>query len=397
MSRVNATGYVNAGGRGTRLNPVIAPDAQIGVSKALLKVGAPPIVLVEHQVNRLLAAGVDNVVVGVGDHEAVAAHIERVYGRSDRISRRQLGHGGDLLRAIRSSPQLFRKDVVITNVDTVLDWDELAVLRLHRERRAYLTANLTRRQGVPNEGSFYVGRDDRVLYHRDSTKNLTTPKDAVPQTAYRGSATGALTVGTQFLRGMNWGELDGPLSIYTQIVAVALMCGGLYAFNNGRRFFIDEQQEEIKRRLFKEHGSITPKVGVDAAIMNEDGAVLMLKRSDGAWQMPAGWVDVGESLFGTAQRETFEETGLKIVPLGYVAVAHKTPDKYPGVASQINICVGSQTVPSDSKIILSHEHTDYKWIHDVEEIDNWHIGQKRFFPRIFEAYKDQSFIPGIQD
>ncbi|EDK72360.1 NUDIX hydrolase [candidate division TM7 genomosp. GTL1] len=159
----------------------------------------------------------------------------------------------------------------------------------------------------------------------------------------------------------------------------------------------DEQQEEIKRRLFKEHGSITPKVGVDAAIMNEDGAVLMLKRSDGAWQMPAGWVDVGESLFGTAQRETFEETGLKIVPLGYVAVAHKTPDKYPGVASQINICVGSQTVPSDSKIILSHEHTDYKWIHDVEEIDNWHIGQKRFFPRIFEAYKDQSFIPGIQD
>ena len=158
-----------------------------------------------------------------------------------------------------------------------------------------------------------------------------------------------------------------------------------------------EQQEEIKKKLFSEHGSITPKVGVDAAVMNEDGQILMLKRADGTWQMPAGWADVGESPFGTAEREAFEETGLKITPLGYIAVAYKTPDNYPGVASQINICVGSQPVPVDSKITLSHEHTDYKWIRSVDEIDNWHIGQKRFFPRVFEAYRDRSFIPAIED
>lgn len=241
--RVNATGYVNAGGRGTRLNPVITPDAKIGVTKALLRVGSPPLVLVEHQVNRLLAAGLDNVVVGAGDHEAVAAHVERVYGKSGRVraifSRRQLGHGGDLLRAVGRYPQLFQRDVVITNVDTILDWPELEALRFHRGRGASLTSNLTLRRGVPNEDAFFMGRDGRVLYHRDSIRNIITSKEAGPRTAYRGSATGALIVGADFLRGIGWRESDGPLSIYTQIVAAALMRGGLYAFSNGQRFFMD--------------------------------------------------------------------------------------------------------------------------------------------------------------
>jgi len=153
---------------------------------------------------------------------------------------------------------------------------------------------------------------------------------------------------------------------------------------------------KIREELFTEQGCITPKLGVDTAIMNEDGAVLVLKRPDGSWGMPGGWADVGESPFATAQRETFEESGLSISPIGYVLITHRTPLTHPGSVSQVNICVGAKKVPIDSTITLSHEHSDYKWIHSVEEIDNWHTGQKRLFPRIFDAYRNDIFIPDVQ-
>lgn len=77
----------------------------------------------------------------------VARHVEAVYSTTDRVravlSKEQLNHGGDLLRAMREYPELFRKDVVIANVDTVPDWDEVAVLRQHHENEADLTVNLT--------------------------------------------------------------------------------------------------------------------------------------------------------------------------------------------------------------------------------------------------------------
>ena len=155
-------------------------------------------------------------------------------------------------------------------------------------------------------------------------------------------------------------------------------------------------QDEIKTIFLKEQGSITPKVGVDAAVVNDEGAVLVLKRGDGTWGMPGGWADVGESPFQSGQRETLEETGLNVTPVGYIAVAHKTPITHPTFVSQVNVCIALKPVASDAKVQLSDEHSDFKWIQSIDEITNWHPGQKRLFPRIFDAYKNQSFIPDIQ-
>ena len=37
----SVTAYINAGGRGTRLNSTFRPDPEYGIAKALLEVGAP--------------------------------------------------------------------------------------------------------------------------------------------------------------------------------------------------------------------------------------------------------------------------------------------------------------------------------------------------------------------
>jgi 8-oxo-dGTP pyrophosphatase MutT (NUDIX family) len=154
-------------------------------------------------------------------------------------------------------------------------------------------------------------------------------------------------------------------------------------------------KEEIRETFLKEQGSITPKVGVDVAVVNDKGNILVLRRGDSSWCMPAGWADVGESPFETARRETFEESGLKITPVGYIGIAHKTPQIHPGFASQVNICVAIEPVSSALKVGLSHEHNGYRWINSIDEIDNWHAGQKQLITKAFAAYEENSFIPNI--
>jgi len=54
-------------------------------------------------------------------------------------------------------------------------------------------------------------------------------------------------------------------------------------------------------------------VGSSALILNENGRLLLMKRTDnGCWGIPGGSMEPGESLEETIKRETLEETGLEI-------------------------------------------------------------------------------------
>jgi ADP-ribose pyrophosphatase YjhB (NUDIX family) len=53
--------------------------------------------------------------------------------------------------------------------------------------------------------------------------------------------------------------------------------------------------------------------GVRAVIRNKDGKVLLIHRKDtNRWGMPAGSVELGESVMEALKREVKEETGLKV-------------------------------------------------------------------------------------
>lgn len=56
--------------------------------------------------------------------------------------------------------------------------------------------------------------------------------------------------------------------------------------------------------------------GATAAVLDDGGRLLLQRRSDnGQWGLPAGALDVGETLAQTARRETREEAGLDVEPV----------------------------------------------------------------------------------
>ncbi|MGC1177405.1 MAG: hypothetical protein WA843_05025, partial [Candidatus Saccharimonadales bacterium] len=209
------TGYINAGGRGVRLNSVLMPDPTLGISKALLPVGIPPVPLINHHINKLRTAGITTIVAGVGDHTNVADHVHEVYAGHASIHvigvKEQLGNGGDLVCAVREHPEFFGNQVYISNVDTMLDIDEVSLVATHDANEADVTVALTLNRGVPNEGAYYIGENGQVIYCGEAVMNTLPRDEAVARCAFRGSSTGALVVEAKLLRDLSWSPEDGPL------------------------------------------------------------------------------------------------------------------------------------------------------------------------------------------
>lgn len=91
---------------------------------------------------------------------------------------------------------------------------------------------------------------------------------------------------------------------------------------------IELPPEEIRERLAADLGYATAKVSAGAAIFDDDGRILLAKRtSDGTWGFPAGGVDPNESASEAAIRETREETGIEARIDELIDVYHGEPGK----------------------------------------------------------------------
>ena len=76
-------------------------------------------------------------------------------------------------------------------------------------------------------------------------------------------------------------------------------------------------------KSLRQHLGHTPllQVGASVIVINEAGQMLMQKRTDcGSWGYAGGSVELGESVEQTAERELFEETGLKAQKLELLGV-----------------------------------------------------------------------------
>jgi ADP-ribose pyrophosphatase YjhB (NUDIX family) len=68
-------------------------------------------------------------------------------------------------------------------------------------------------------------------------------------------------------------------------------------------------------------GYVTPKLAVGAAVGNDRGELLLVRRADsGVWLYPTGWADVGYSAAEVVVKEVEEETGIVCEPVRLIAV-----------------------------------------------------------------------------
>lgn len=235
-------GYINAGGRGTRLNSLFTPHPVTGIAKALLEVGDPGTKLVDHHIARLRQHNIEQIVVAAGDQPDVYEYVNDIY-RNDGVtvtqSRVQLGNGGDLAEYVRAND--ITSALLIQNVDTILDLDLTAFHRHFLTKQslgAVASIGLTLNKGVPNEGAYSVDATDRVLHSAEFGK----PEDEHASStgnAYNGSSTGAVMIGAAFLKAHRWTPHDGQLSLYRDCLRAAWAEGSLYAYNNKNLFFRD--------------------------------------------------------------------------------------------------------------------------------------------------------------
>jgi len=76
----------------------------------------------------------------------------------------------------------------------------------------------------------------------------------------------------------------------------------------------------------------TPALTVDCVIYDPDGRVLLIRRKNepftGAFALPGGFVDIGETVEAACRREVREETGLEVHDLALIGV-YSNPGRDP--------------------------------------------------------------------
>ncbi|MGY0004128.1 NUDIX hydrolase [Micromonospora sp. I033] len=106
-------------------------------------------------------------------------------------------------------------------------------------------------------------------------------------------------------------------------------------------------------------------VAVTVFVQDEDGRVLLIKRSDNSlWALPGGAQDVGESTAQAARREVEEETGLRVELTGisgiYSDPAHVIAYDNGEVRQEFSVCLRAK--PVGGTIRTSDESSEVRWV-----------------------------------
>ncbi|MGM3174066.1 NUDIX hydrolase [Dickeya lacustris] len=114
--------------------------------------------------------------------------------------------------------------------------------------------------------------------------------------------------------------------------------------------------------MFKPHVTV-------ACVVQAEGHFLVVEeeiQQRRLWNQPAGHLEADETLLQAAQRELFEETGLRIAPQSFLQL-HQwiAPDKTPFLRFSFVIDLPKRvpTTPQDSDIICCHWLTPEEILH----------------------------------
>lgn len=111
-------------------------------------------------------------------------------------------------------------------------------------------------------------------------------------------------------------------------------------------------------------------VGIKAVLFYSNNLLPVKRKIEDTyyWEMPGGRINDGESIEVALRREVKEEIGLNGISVNDLLYAHRVPENLSDGQGLVLIYYKCQT--EKNEIILSSEHTDYKWI-DKNELDSF--------------------------
>ncbi len=115
--------------------------------------------------------------------------------------------------------------------------------------------------------------------------------------------------------------------------------------------------ETIRVVTTERYGYRTPKIDVRCVIFNDRDQILMVKeRVDSCWSLPGGWCDVGYSPTEVAEKEAFEEAGIRVTAGRLLALFDKKCHPHPedlfytykifmeGIPENLEVTTGMETL-----------------------------------------------------
>jgi ADP-ribose pyrophosphatase YjhB (NUDIX family) len=128
----------------------------------------------------------------------------------------------------------------------------------------------------------------------------------------------------------------------------------------------DVPVEKIKPVIEENNGYKTPKFNIRAVVFNGEGKILLIQEKvDRCWALPGGWADVGYSPKMVAEKECFEEAGLKVKASHLLAVMDKTAQKMPPQFEYV-YKLFIRCEPSGTNISTGSETLDVGWFGENE-------------------------------
>jgi ADP-ribose pyrophosphatase YjhB (NUDIX family) len=100
----------------------------------------------------------------------------------------------------------------------------------------------------------------------------------------------------------------------------------------------------------------------------DEPSILLLRRAvdpgRGAWDLPAGYLDPGESFETAARRETLEEAGIEVELLDLAGVYHSPP------ANAVTAVFRARPAGDNATVRLDAESSEHVWV-ARSEVDDW--------------------------
>ena len=146
-----------------------------------------------------------------------------------------------------------------------------------------------------------------------------------------------------------------------------------------------ERIEPLRASIFSRP---TPLVGGDAAVIDDQGRILLIQRADnGMWAMPGGFLEVGETPAEGVVRETLEETG---VQCGVKCLVGLFDSRFCGTVSPHHIyqlVFLCEPLITDGAGIASHavEALDVSWFREDNLPKSIDPGHKARIPEAFRV------------